>query len=80
MIRARLGTTLLLGIDAENVRRLQSGQPIHVHKAEVDNGEDIAAVVIVYGDTLQDIVNDMKREGALPPDFVMPAVVKGTKQ
>lgn len=72
MIRARSEGLLFLGIDAENVRRLKSGMPIHVHFAEVDNGVPVTEVVIAYGGTLQEIVQEMIDQGKLPPDFVMP--------
>ena len=67
MIRARLSNGIfILGIDAENVRRLQAGKPIVVSLAEL-GGTD--AVCIMYGETLQDIGRDLEAAvGApLPP-------------
>ena len=80
MIRARMDGLLLLGIDAENVKRLKDGKPIHVHQAEVDNGVPITQVVITYGETLQHIVDEMKRAGVVPPDFVAPTPSRATQQ
>ena len=58
MIRARSSDgTFILGIDAENVRRLKEGKPILVSLAELGGTDD---VLIVYGDTLQDIVRDLE--------------------
>jgi hypothetical protein len=74
-----MGGALLLGVDEENVRRLKDGKPIHVFQAEVDNGEPITQVVVCYGRTLADIVVEFKKEGLLPPDFVM-TVEKATRQ
>ena len=71
---------LLLGIDKDNVQRLKEGKPIHVHLAEVDNGKPITEVVVCYGETMADIVQEFKQEGMLPPDFVMPPVARSTKQ
>jgi hypothetical protein len=58
MIRARLSNgTFLLGIDAENVRRLKAGKPILVSLAELGGKDD---VLIMYGDTLNDIQRDLE--------------------
>lgn len=80
MIRARMNGALLLGIDVENVHRLTLGYPIHVHIAEVENGHPITSVTICYGATLQHIVEDMKKAGMLPPDFVPPPVQQKGRQ
>lgn len=59
MIRARLSDgTFILGIDAENVRRLKSGQPIRVDLKQL-GGTDVVA--IVYGDTLDEITRELER-------------------
>ena len=59
MIKARYTSetgeeTILLGIDAENVKRLKDQKPILVRGAELDIDYDIW---IVYGDTLEEIVD-----------------------
>lgn len=74
MIRARAGGALILGIDAENVKRLRKNLPIHLHFSEVDNGVPVQEVIIMYGDTLDDIVTELKKQKVLPPNFVRPPV------
>lgn len=55
---------IILGIDAENVRRLKAGQPILKSLAQHGGTDDIA---IVYGDTLDDIQKELKKHyGPLP--------------
>jgi len=53
---------ILLGLSAENVRRLQDGQPIHVRLSEM--GLDVQ-VAIFYGETEEQMVRDMKEAGML---------------
>ncbi len=72
MIRARLSSgAFVLGLDAENVRRLQGGEPIKINLAQL-GGSDL--VFLVYGDTLADIVADLQRaQGSpLPPPQPLP--------
>lgn len=65
MIRARIGDTVILGVDAENVRRLKKGKPIDVDLAALGGGN---RVIILYGDTLQDIMKELEEAGfKLPP-------------
>lgn len=52
MIRIRQGNTVILGLDAENVRRLQDDKPIHVRGKPLHLPVDI---FIVYGDELKDV-------------------------
>ena len=80
MIKARKGRALVLGIDANNVERLKKDYPIWVNKAEIDNGEPIETIIIMYGETLQHIVETMQHDGLLPPDFVMPDPPPRTRQ
>lgn len=67
MIRARASNgVFILGIDAENVRRLKEGKPILVSLAEIGGRDD---VLIVYGETLQDIARDLEEaSGAKLPN------------
>lgn len=67
MLRARISDgTFILGIDAENVKRLKKGQPIIVCLAELGGTDD---VLIMYGDTLQDIKNELEKISGKPlPD------------
>lgn len=58
MLRARASDgTFILGIDAENVKRLKEGKPILVSLAELGGHDD---VLIVYGETLQDIARELE--------------------
>ena len=45
---------ILLGIDADNVKALKEGNPIHIMGSELNLTHDI---MIVYGDTLQDVAD-----------------------
>lgn len=58
MLRARLSNgAFLLGIDAENVRRLKDGEPILVSLAELGGTDD---VVILFGETVADIIRELE--------------------
>ena len=58
MLKARLSNGLfILGIDAENVKRLQGGKPIMVSLAALGGTDDI---VIMYGNTLDDIKTELE--------------------
>jgi hypothetical protein len=64
MIRARTSDgTFILGIDAENVKRLKQGKPIIVCLSELGGTDN---VLIMYGDTLQDIQNELERASGQP--------------
>ena len=55
---------MILGIDAENVRRLKAGQPILKSLAQFGGTDD---VLIVYGETLDDVQRQLERAmGPLP--------------
>jgi hypothetical protein len=59
MLRARLSNgVFVLGLDAENIRRLQAGQPILVSLAEMGGDDD---VLIMAGETLNDIAADLEK-------------------
>ncbi len=77
MIRAtaktKSGRTLLvLGIDAENVRRLTAGRPIYVDGTA--HGLAVSGdVMILYGETLDDVVRELESAGvAMPPAPAVP--------
>ena len=60
MLRARRHDgVFILGIAAENVRRLKAGQPIMVSLAEMGGKDD---VIIMYGETLQDIARELEAQ------------------
>ena len=49
MLRARTkGGTVILGLSAENVKRLRAGQPMHFSLADIGIDQDI---VMLYGET-----------------------------
>ena len=55
---------IILGIDAENVRRLKEGKPILKSLAQFGGTDD---VLIVYGDTLDDVQRILENSiGPLP--------------
>jgi len=56
MIKAKINNNVILGIDAENVKRLKQGKPILVKGEEVGSKENI---LIVYGNTLSDIQKEL---------------------
>lgn len=61
MIKAKSKDGLIiLGIDKENVKRLQEGQPIYVRGQDLAIANDI---VIVYGETTAAIQKDLN----IPP-------------
>lgn len=58
MLRARLSNGMfILGIDAENIKRLQEGRPIMLSLAELGGTDDLA---IMYGETLADIARELE--------------------
>lgn len=64
MIRARLNNGVcILGIDAENVRRLKQGQPIRVDLSQM-GGRD--TVVLMYGETMAAIARELERLNGKP--------------
>jgi hypothetical protein len=71
MIVARLTSgVFILGIDAENVKRLKEGKPILKSLAQFGGKDDVC---IVYGETLEDIQREMERAfGELPEAQVNP--------
>jgi hypothetical protein len=59
MLRARFSNGVFcLGLDAENIRRLQQGQPILVSLAELGGTDD---VLIMAGETLEDIAKELEK-------------------
>ena len=75
MLRARLSNgAFVLGIDAENVRRLKKGQPIIIDLT-VMGGHD--HVLLMYGNTLDDIRKEIEAAaGPLPPAQDLPTNLK----
>jgi len=72
MIRAKLWDgSFLMGIDAENVRRLREGELLEIDLT-LTGGTDI--VRIAYGDTLQDVMHQLEEATGqpLPPAMPMP--------
>jgi len=75
MLRARASNgVFILGIDRENIKRLLKGQPILVSLAEMGGTDD---VLIMAGETLQDIQNDLEKNlGKLPEPTPYETLVK----
>lgn len=69
MLRARLNGVFVLGIDAENVRRLQAGQPINVDLAELGGQGEI---LLMYGNTMADIAKELEQVTGQPLPIPMP--------
>lgn len=65
---------LMLGIDAENVRRLKQGKPIAIRGKDVNLDLD---VFIMYGATVKDIYRELKAAGL---DLPMPKIGGGWEQ
>jgi hypothetical protein len=72
MIQVRLSNgDFLFGIDAENVKRLQAGDPMVFDMTKLGGTDKL---LIMYGDTMADIVKELEDAmGPLPPAQPMPA-------
>lgn len=58
MIRARLSNgDFLLGIDAENVKRMKAGMPLRIDLKSL-GGTD--TVMVMYGETMNDIMAELE--------------------
>jgi len=61
---------MILGIDAENVRRLKAGQPILKALSQFGGTDD---VLIIYGDTIDDVKAQLEKAmGPLPEAETLP--------
>lgn len=71
MLIARASNGLMiLGIDAENVKRLKEGKPILKALSQFGGKDD---VLIIYGDTLDDVQRELERTiGPLPTAQPLP--------
>jgi hypothetical protein len=71
MIQAKLGDgTYLMGLDAENIRRLMSGDDLVINLRKIGGHE---VVRVTYGNTLQDVVRRLEKQfGPLPPASPLP--------
>ena len=77
MIRATLSDgRFLLGIDAENVKRMRDGKPIIVDLTTM-GGRD--TVIILYGETMADIVAELEGANGGPLPVAMPYREPGGK-
>lgn len=64
MLRARTSDGLfILGLDAENIRRLKNGEPIVVSLAQMGGKDD---VMIMYGETLEAIKSELESTTGQP--------------
>lgn len=70
MIRAALSDgRFLFGIDAENVKRLKAGMPLVIDLTHM-GGRD--QVLIVYGETMADIVRELETQNGGPLPTAQP--------
>ena len=77
MIRARLSDgSFILGVDAENIRRLTEGQALVVDLAAL-GGTD--KVFIMYGTTMADILRELEQATGEPLPIPSP-LPSGTPQ
>jgi hypothetical protein len=64
MIRARLSNgDFLFGLTVENIERLVAGMPIAVNLGELGGPDQ--RLMIMYGDTQEDILIELREAGAL---------------
>lgn len=70
LIATQINGAIVLGLDAESVRRLKAGQPI---VKDLSNFGGTDTVVIIYGETMADITKELEDATGqkLPP--LMPA-------
>lgn len=71
MLRARRSDgTVILGLDAENFRRMQAGQHVLVNLEQLGGAH---SVILMYGNTLDDIRIELEAlTGPLPPATPLP--------
>lgn len=53
--------TILIGLEAGNITKLKEGKPIHFHAEEI--GIEGYDVMLVYGDTKDSILHELKEVG-----------------
>lgn len=73
MLRARASNgVFILGLDAENVKRLKEGKPILLSLAGMGGNDDI---MIMYGETLEEIKQELESASGkpLPPETPLDA-------
>ncbi len=64
MLKARTtGGTFILGLDAENIKRLQAGQPILLSLAELGGTDDI---MIMAGNTVTEMMKELESAQGRP--------------
>lgn len=70
MLIARLSNgVMVLGIDAENVKRLKEGKPILKALSQFGGKDD---VLIIYGDTLDDVQRELETAQGSPLPAAQP--------
>lgn len=70
LIAHRTDGLMILGIDAENVRRLKAGQPILKALSQFGGTDD---VLILYGETIEDVKAQLETAmGPLPAAQTLP--------
>jgi hypothetical protein len=71
MLRIRMSNGLFVfGLDAENIRRLVNGEPIHIELEQLGGTDKI---LIMAGETLADVAKDIEMAtGVKIPAFNIP--------
>ena len=65
--------TLVLGIEARNIEHFKAGHPMHIGGAEIGGFGNVTELLIVYGDTLRDVYDQLNEAcGDQLPPFVEP--------
>jgi hypothetical protein len=70
MIKARAGNVVFLGLEARNIELLQAGRPMAMELKEL--GLPDVAIVIVYGETKEEIIATLERDTGLKMPQIHP--------
>ena len=67
MIKAKVGSAWIFGIDKRNIRNLRKDKPLMIKKEETGLSHDL---FIIYGDTLEDVARNIEQAtGCTLPQF-----------
>jgi hypothetical protein len=62
MIKARSGNLVVFGLEAKNIERLKAGDPMLIKMSEVGKAGPDDVIVILYGDTQDDIIAEIEKK------------------
>lgn len=72
VFRTNEGPMGIIGINAENLRRLQAGMPLDINVKNITPpGTRINQILIHYAQTYEDVVKDMQEGGLSIPDEML---------